>query len=490
MSLESFHGKGPGDLLGTLAMLDPDSIAEDLFKAYAKDNQGEVPVLRTTDAYLGAVISLRSHGLINANQTRLPVGAKVIATRLISIHRLTQEAAIRHLVSNNRIHQAFDNTVEFLRKSYPRQTNGESMYELFPECRRLTQHVTSLAGVHSQVVQASKGSLPESHSSHHNTTLQFFATLLADAGWFLYETGLADNALELFRKGEAICHDFFGGEPHALTALFYNNIGVVFDSQNLVEKATEYARNCLVIREACLSPDDPEMGNSYSNLGHNLLDQDRYADAREYYQKAVELHERAATPSDDLLEGAYSSLGFVCIFQDELEEADRWLQLAIIHGNKLKAPNHFTAITLSNLGMLRMKQRRWADARDVFRGCLASRKDVSGPTHRLVGSCLHQLAFVECMLDNNDEAIKLLREALPILRPTIRTHRGLLETSLLKLASCLDQVDGSLGGSAEAEELRREVLEVRKGDEKKESLRLDDERGWNDLVPISYRCLW
>jgi tetratricopeptide (TPR) repeat protein len=320
--------------------------------------------------------------------------------------------------------------------------------------------------------------------------LQSFAELLADAGWFLYETGLANNALELFRKGEAICHDLFGGKPHALTALFYNNIGVVFDSQNAIEEATEYARNCLIIREACLPPDDPDMGNSYSNLGPNLLDQDRYADAREYYQKAVELRERAATPSDDLLEGAYSCLGFVCIFQDELDEADHWLGLAIIHGNKLKGPNHFTALTLSKIGMLRMKQGRWADARDVLRGCVTSRKNVSGPTHRLVGSGLHQLAFVEYMLGNKDEAIKLLREAVPILRPTIRTHRGLLERSLLKLANCLDEVDGFLGENAEAEELRREVLEVRKGDKEKESLRLDDERGWNDLVPISYRCLW
>jgi hypothetical protein len=139
MSLESFHGKDSGDLLGILAMLDPDSIAEDLFTEYAKGNQGEVPVLRTTEIYLGAVISLRSHGLINANQTRLTIGAKDIATRLISIHRLIQEAAIRHLVSNSRIHQAFDNTVKFLRKTYPQQISGESMYEIFPECRRLTQ---------------------------------------------------------------------------------------------------------------------------------------------------------------------------------------------------------------------------------------------------------------------------------------------------------------------------------------------------------------
>ncbi|KPM38045.1 hypothetical protein AK830_g8522 [Neonectria ditissima] len=111
----------------------------------------------------------------------------------------------------------------------------------------------------------------------------------------------------------------------------------------------------LRIREKCLLPDDPEIGNSYSNLGYGFIDQGQYRKAQEYYRKAIEVHERTKEPSDDLLEDAYSCMGKRMLYLGHLEDAERWILKAMTHHKNLKTENFFVAETLFALGSLRMK---------------------------------------------------------------------------------------------------------------------------------------
>ncbi len=78
----------------------------------------------------------------------------------------------------------------------------------------------------------------------------------------------------------------------------------------------------LTLREQCMNPDDPEMGNSYSNFGHGLIDLGQYQEAQVYYQRTIDVHERSKTPSPDLLERAYSCIGKSMLYIDRLEEAE------------------------------------------------------------------------------------------------------------------------------------------------------------------------
>jgi hypothetical protein len=64
-----------------------------------------------------------------------------------------------------------------------------------------------------------------------------FVQLLSDAGWFLYETGQWEAGRDLLMTGKHICDKYFADPPSALTALIYNNLGVIHDSQNEADPA-------------------------------------------------------------------------------------------------------------------------------------------------------------------------------------------------------------------------------------------------------------
>ncbi len=59
---------------------------------------------------------------------------------------------------------------------------------------------------------------------------------------------------------------------------------------------------------------------------------------------------------------------------------------------------------------------------------------------------------------------------------------------MLKLADCLDKT-GRMEDDVEAQEIREEVQTMCKDDPVKRNIPLDDERAWNQLVSVDYRCL-
>ncbi len=408
ISIDSISDKDPGDLLGILAILDPDSISEDILKNYAEDDQSAlITVLRDPETYLDALITLRTKRLVDKTMQE----TDATASQLITIHRMVQEAAIRTLLEYGGLAQAFDNAVECLSRIYPHQIHGESMFEHFPACRRLTPHIISLEGILRQ--HFPPRSMPP--GSEIPTGRETFVTLLADAGWYLNEIGLSEDAESLLLAGESICHNLFGDTPNRLTALIYNNLGSLLDSVNRPDDAMAYAMKCLDIREKCLPPDDPDMGNAYYNLGNNFLEASEFKKAQEYYTRAAVIHEKSPTPSHDRLEGVYSCLGVSLLHQGQLDEADDWLKRAISHHESL-GPNRFVALTISTLGTLRMKQDRWTEAKDIFLQCTELWKRVSGPENRLVRTSLHLLVFVQAYLGGTHEAIHSLRQAVVIFR--------------------------------------------------------------------------
>ncbi|KAI4868775.1 hypothetical protein F4820DRAFT_408713 [Hypoxylon rubiginosum] len=90
ISLEPLYGKPAGELLGILALLDPDMITEDILTKYAEDiSKNSVPSLRSLPKYREFYLHLRRHALIDKEP---PTMASASTQSLISIHRLVQQA--------------------------------------------------------------------------------------------------------------------------------------------------------------------------------------------------------------------------------------------------------------------------------------------------------------------------------------------------------------------------------------------------------------
>ncbi|KAK0744329.1 hypothetical protein B0T21DRAFT_447580 [Apiosordaria backusii] len=464
ISMESLEGDDPGDLLGILSMLDPDRISEDILKGFAVHSETSeddtISALRDTCTYIEARVALLDQGLIDSYRDNKE------SRQFITIHRLVQEAAIRHSGESGQLGESFDNAD-------------------FGECRRITPHIASLERIFAQhfLPVSQKGptrpSLPKGRGN--------FIGLLADAGWYLYEAGSAQGAKTLLNTAEKICDGLMGDKPDLLEALIYNNLGVIYDSENKPAEAFAYASKCADTRSQRMDPYDPEMGNSWNNLGNCALEMGNFSDAQNYFQKTAQAHESSESPSHDLLEGVYSSLGLCHLYQDELDDAEKNLQKAIFPHQYL-SPNHFTAITISIVGMLRMKQGRWTEAKETFLRRLALRREIFGREYRLIGTCLHHIAFVDFRLGSYHEAIERLRQAILIFRDASQTRRCLLERSLLKLADCLE-IKGDPSDAAEAAQLREEVKRQCTGSETG-LIGTEEKYVWNQQVAVEYRCLW
>lgn len=478
ISFGPLYGKPAGELLGILALLDPDTITEDILTNYAQDIcKSSVPSLQNLPSYRASYAHLWKYALISKEP---PITASASGQSLISIHRLVQQAWLSSQESQASLWQIFDYATNCLSSIYPRQVNGESMQQDFPQCRALTPHIMSL---HSHYMQFFAPS-DNKQSKEYPQETKLFVQLLADAGWFLYETNQWETAMMLFSTGEKLCLIYFNDAPHKLTALIYNNIGVIHNSMYNPEESMKYAKMSLAIREKCLSEDDPEMGNSYANVGHTLVDTGRYREAQVYYTRAVEVHERAKVPSSDLLEGAYTCMGMCMLFLNQLTEAESWLDKAINQHQYFDSPNFFVGFTLFIKGSLRMKQNRWEAAEDLVQKSLELSIEVKGPNARFVGVCQHHLAFIRHQLGYKEEAIALLRKAIAVFRVPSETQLGLLQRSQLKLASILDEL-----GDKEAYEIRNEVRDHCLRDPSLRNIPLDNEKEWNNIVQVVYRCV-
>ncbi|KAJ5716382.1 tetratricopeptide and DUF676 domain protein [Penicillium malachiteum] len=457
LSMAKLKERPSGGLLGIISLLDPDSITEDILTDFAEDETAiEVCSLLDPATYLQALIQLRDYALITKESPECPTAQSKAS---ISVHRLIQEAWIRELRDRGELSNAFDDAILCIRRAYPHQINGESMADDFPECRALTPHVISLDGHYQSICYDRRRTVKSTFGR-----LMFgekFISILADAGWFLYETGQWETAKKLFETGQTICQETFGDSPHPLTALIHNNLGVVCDSRYLPEDSLTHFMKALSIREECLESDDPEMGNSYSNYGHALIDLGRYSEAQRFYKSAIDVHERSVTPSFDLLEGAYSSMGTSMLYLNRHQEAEYWIKKAIEQHKFFKGPNVFVALTLFGLANLRIKQRRWSEAEILVRESLTQRLSILGPNARLVGVSYHHLGFIFDKEDNIEEAIDALRHAVNIFRAPAQSHPGLLQRSILKLSLVLERCEDR-DSILEVAELRRQLSEASK----------------------------
>jgi hypothetical protein len=203
-----------GRLLAMLSILDPDDIPVELFKGYATVRKPlrVVPPLRDLVTYLNTTAALKNHAFIQRDQQK--------ALPSFSIHRIVQDAGIRGFWHDGEAQSLFEDTVACIKRVYPKQVNGESMSHNFRDCKTWTPYVIALI----QNLDRVNTSRDEANLQTALVAGQPFAELLANVGgWYLYEIGQKDAAMEVLNVGQRICEQLFGDEPHPLTALVYNN---------------------------------------------------------------------------------------------------------------------------------------------------------------------------------------------------------------------------------------------------------------------------
>lgn len=90
-------------------------------------------------------------------------------------------------------------------------------------------------------------------------------------------------------------------------------------------------------------------------------------EARQSYGQALESF--AAQSCDEGVAACHNNLGLVAFELDELEEAEGWMQLSL-EAAQAAGDERSLALSLTNLGHLRLKQQRWPSAEKLLRQAL------------------------------------------------------------------------------------------------------------------------
>ncbi len=171
--------------------------------------------------------------------------------------------------------------------------------------------------------------------------------------------GKNDLALQAFEK--AIQFAIEAKQPLE-QAQGYANVGLVYWNTGNLELASEYEQKALVIRQAKLPENHPDIAASYNDFGLIYSTTDALK-AREYYEKAFDIYKRVYGEKHPKIAIAYTNIAITYKAEKKYTEALVQLENASkiwedIYGNE--HPN--TAFAYSNIGQTYTAQNNFLQA--------------------------------------------------------------------------------------------------------------------------------
>jgi tetratricopeptide (TPR) repeat protein len=303
---------------------------------------------------------------------------------------------------------------------------------------------------------------------------------LLNLATLLYRTGRLDEAEQLARDGleQVRSHD---GKPELLLAHALNSLALVLNRQGDLAAAENMYREAESLRRALLPHDHPLVMEISANLAIVLCDQGKFADAELLLRRTLEVersrlgadHPDVATTLNDIAtvvnyQGRYDeserlsreslaireqrlgpdhesvaacldTLATALIEQGGTDEAEAHLRRAIEIRRKSANDPISLAISLSNLGSLLKRQKRYADAEPLFLETLEIDKHRYGADHPEVAIDHNNIAGVLWLADKPDAAAEHYRRAVEILDRTpdpridIQFPRSALAVALIRM---------------------------------------------------------
>ena len=240
------------------------------------------------------------------------------------------------------------------------------------------------------------------------------ATLFHNIATVYQDQGEYEKALEYFRKALAIREKVLGAE-HPSTATTYNNIAVVYWSQGEYEKSLGYYKKALAIDETVLGAEHPSTATTYNNIALVYQYQGDDDKALEYFRKALAIREKVLGAEHPSTATTYNNIAIVYWEQGEYEKSLEYFRKALaINEIVLGAEHPLTATTYNNIALVYQDQGDDDKALEYFRKALAIDEKVLGAEHPLTAPSYNNIATVYRAHGEYGKALEYFRKALAI----------------------------------------------------------------------------
>ena len=194
-------------------------------------------------------------------------------------------------------------------------------------------------------------------------------------------------------------------EMELTIALLYRRIG-------LFDEARPHLDAAVALREDHLGPGHPETAMAYRERALFLTDTGQYEASHEAAQRAYEVHQAALGPDDPETLLSLSTLATTLVEVGEMARADSTMTVLVA---RYRSASDSAALgeALYNLGSLRHRQHRFAEAEAPLRESVAIRRGLHGAVHSQTANSVNSLGLVIARGGGDlNEAEALLLEAL------------------------------------------------------------------------------
>lgn len=329
-------------LLSLMAVLDRHEIPKWLLRA---NDESKV-------AFVTALGVLKAFSLVSSEK----------GGETFTMHRLVQLSTQRWLDLQDEKYQWQEEAVRLLSERFP-----NSRQETWGSCEVLFTHAQAV--LHYQ------------YTSKSNLLQR--ATVLQKMGWYDYDQGRYDSALERSTESHKTQHDLLGEEDRETLASL-DLVTHSLHSQGNYKIAEEMLRQVIKVRERVLKEGHRYILRSYYKLAEALRQQGKYEEAEKWYRSALNGKEMAS--GDDEPQGEiltrYNGLATVLDDQGKHGEAEEMYRRVIGGYEKVYGKEHrHTVLSYCNLGSTLYAQGRYEEAEELFRASLYGMERACGKEH-------------------------------------------------------------------------------------------------------------
>lgn len=275
------------------------------------------------------------------------------------------------------------------------------------------------------------------HPAYAKAMLMYGRCLEANGAW--------EAALENYRQSQNI---FASRNARAEEAYALDYIGGLYAKKNLNRDALEQYKAALDLRTELYETEHPAVGESWNNIGNVYFQLGDFAQAMQYYQRALPILETASRRE---VRAIYENLGICYRYQKDYQSSIQYLSKAlegesptsklaaktfINIGNVYSDVGQFTQarvyyersaeilqeehgtdwiLAQNNIGICHFEQGAYQQAQGHFREALTFSENYYGEHTIPCVTYLKNLALSEAALENPEQALVQLDEAIQIL---------------------------------------------------------------------------
>ncbi|KAK3681825.1 hypothetical protein B0T22DRAFT_445427 [Podospora appendiculata] len=326
--------------------------------------------------------------------------------------------------------------IERLTASFP-----TGQYENWATCRSLFAHV-----------QVAFGYRPS------EDTLEIWATLLHNGGWYAWSQGVYEVAQQMLGKARKVRKRRLGKDDMA-TLASTSIFAMVLSNQGRWEEAEKLELQVMETSKTKLGADHPDTLTSMANLASTYRNQGRWEEAEKLEVQVMETRKTKLGADHPSTLTSMANLASTYRNQGRWEEAEKLdVQVMETRKTKLGADHPDTLTSMANLASTYRNQGRWEEAEKLFVQVMETRKTKLGADHPSTLTSMANLASTYRNQGRWEEAEKLDVQVMETRKTKLGADHPDTLTSMANLASTF----WNQGRWEEAEKLEVQVMETSK----------------------------